>query len=465
MKTSLSPSAAWLCGSAALGVIATLAVATPTFGWRCAADARDISAVFGSNAITVTNNASDCRYVATAVYRLYADGTRQRQSYYSNLFEFQPGETRTYTMLPIPYCDHVIDIVAGNPILVGPSGPAQYGNLLIAEHVNDLPGSCGAFDTNVLSYQAPILYGLIPASPSLSSGASPTTLPVVLSTPTPAPSIFVSAPAPSPVIARQTPAPMVFSPSPIPLPSPATRPSVIGKIKKTTEEAGAMQESKDSDWWVNSGAYFMIDDRIGRTVQGNLPADNPWRVAYAAANPVDTDNGYHPQNIFRLVTRTAKKNVTQEGYFRINEYHDESKSPNRAEHNGLLFFSRYKNSGNLYYAGIRVDGNMVIKKKVNGTYHTLALVRVYPGTYDRALQPNLIPERTWIGLKTVVADEPGGVRVRAYMDRDRAGTWTLVAEAVDDGASWGPLLNAGYAGTRTDFMDVEIADMRLVSQP
>lgn len=226
----------------------------------------------------------------------------------------------------------------------------------------------------------------------------------------------------------------------------------------TVTEAGTMDESPDDSWWVNSGAYFFVKNSIGSTIQGSLGIDDPWRKRYASANPTDTDGGLRPQNIFRLVTKSIWQNAAQEGYFWINRY-NASASPNRAEHNGFLFFNRYRDGNNLYYTGIRVDGRVVIKKKLAGRYYTLSSAPVYNGTYHRDLNPNLIPTGVWIGLKTVVRDNTdGSVTIEVYVDKAGNGSWSLAARALDNGTTWGsPIRGGAHAGIRTDFMDVDVS--------
>ena len=41
----------------------------------------------------------------------------------------------------------------------------------------------------------------------------------------------------------------------------------------TFEETGEMSSSKMQYWWLNSGAYFYVEDSVGRTIQGELPKD------------------------------------------------------------------------------------------------------------------------------------------------------------------------------------------------
>src|SRR5262245_22334943 len=144
------------------------------------------------------------------------------------------------------------------------------------------------------------------------------------------------------------------------------------------EATGAMAASANPDWWVSSGARFLSSGGLGMTLQGFLPENDPWRIAYSLQNPVDTDDGYRPQNIFRMATKAAWLVTEEEVYFHIRAINT-SESPNRQGHNGVFLFSRYLDSNNLYVAGLRVDGAAVVKKKLAGAYTTLAYQKVYPG--------------------------------------------------------------------------------------
>jgi hypothetical protein len=307
---------------------------------------------------------------------------------------------------------------------------------------------------------------------------TPTTTPVIAtSTPVIATTTVIITPATTtpnvPVVSTSTPevststatttsGVIATTTSPVIIPTPAPVPVVSGyglNQNTTVVESDSLGNSANSNWWVNSGGYFYINNGIGKTVQGSLPTTDKWQQLYASSNALDTDNGFHPQNIFRLVTKSSWKNYTEQGYFKINAY-NESASPNRAEHNGFLFFNRYQDGQNLYYTGIRVDGYAVIKKKLNSTYYTMDYKRVFPGTYNRTSNPNLIPKNVWIGLRSVVKDNPDGtVSIKVYADLQNNGTWALIAEATDNGSQYGPVISASAsAGIRTDFMDVEVKD-------
>src|SRR5262245_17082031 len=67
------------------------------------------------------------------------------------------------------------------------------------------------------------------------------------------------------------------------------------------EEAGGEGESESPYWWLDSGGELRIENGTGKTVQGDLPAFNIWRLRYALSSAEDTENGQKPQNLFRIV--------------------------------------------------------------------------------------------------------------------------------------------------------------------
>lgn len=233
----------------------------------------------------------------------------------------------------------------------------------------------------------------------------------------------------------------------------------------TLYESASPDTSTSPYWWVNSGGLLDLKDGRGLTMQGKLETFSPWRLLYAASNPVDTDDGYHPQNIFRLVSRDSWENSSQEVYFKIIAS-NHSDSPNRNASNGLLLFDRYQDSDNLYYAGVRVDGTAVIKKKKDGRYYTLAQKKVFTGLYDSVSNHNLLPINRWIGVRSVVVtDSDGSVSLDLYMDMNWNEDWVLTLSARDDNQSYGgtAIHGAGHGGLRTDFMDVMFDNYRLQS--
>jgi hypothetical protein len=229
------------------------------------------------------------------------------------------------------------------------------------------------------------------------------------------------------------------------------------------EETGKMETSGNQYWWVNSGAFLYVGNGTGKTIFGDLDKGSLWQKKYKDYNSKETDGGLHPQNIFRLVTRSKWKNYRQECYYKIGKY-ILSKAKERSESNGILLFNRYQDGDNLYYTGLRVDGTAIIKKKKKGKYYTMAQKAFYPGVYNKKKNPNLLPIGKWIGVKSEVRDNPDGtVTVSVYIDKNRSGEWVLALTAIDNGKSFGgaAIKDEGYAGIRTDFMDVEFDDYKI----
>lgn len=230
----------------------------------------------------------------------------------------------------------------------------------------------------------------------------------------------------------------------------------------TLYESGSMDESTSPYWWVNSGAKLSLSEGLGQTIQGNLLQTDRWRLIYAIADPIDTDSGARPQNIFRLVTRSTWNNVRLEASYYITA-DNFSSSQNRNASNGLLLMSRYTMDGDtLYYAGIRVDGTAVIKKKINGIYYTMAQEPVFPGTYSisgsTGTSKNLLPHKTWIRLRSDTVTNPdGSVTVKLSMQNPDGTGWQKLLTATDTGqyGNTAPIIGARYSGIRTDFMDVK----------
>ncbi|MGH7803158.1 MAG: hypothetical protein ACREQJ_02320 [Candidatus Binatia bacterium] len=223
-----------------------------------------------------------------------------------------------------------------------------------------------------------------------------------------------------------------------------------------------MTESANTDWWLNSGGRLTFRDGVGKTLRGELPVGDRWRVAYERGDPLDTEAGAHPQNLFRLVTRQKWLDARQELRFRVRTV-SASGSLNRNETNGVLLFHRYQDGDSLYYAGLRFDGAAVIKKKHGGIYSTLAYRQIYGGTWDRDQLPSLVPVDRWLGLRTEIEDEPGGgVRIAVFVqDPERGEEWKEAVAAVDLGKEAPQIVHEGHAGIRTDFAEVEFDDYRI----
>jgi hypothetical protein len=229
------------------------------------------------------------------------------------------------------------------------------------------------------------------------------------------------------------------------------------------DEKGEMSHSSSPYWWVSSGGFMELKGGVGRTIQGGMDLGEKCQVDYDLVNPIDTDDGRHPQNIFRMVLRSKEQDVSQEMFYKIEKI-NLSASLNRNQSNGLLQMSRYLDQDNLYYTGLRVDGQATIKKKYRGDYYDLDDEPVIAGVYDRELNPNFLPVGAWIGLRTVIKNlDAARVSIKLFADIGRTGTWSLVASATDDGVSYGgpALTDAGYVGVRTDFMNAQFEDFSL----
>jgi hypothetical protein len=230
-------------------------------------------------------------------------------------------------------------------------------------------------------------------------------------------------------------------------------------------EAGAEGETSSPYFWLNSGGKFIMRDGIGLTVQGELRPTDGTRLLYSAMNPLDTDDGYHPQNTLRLVTRADWQDIQESVSFNIKRL-ELSDTPNRDGYSGVFLFGRYYDSDNLYYVGIRQDGQAVIKKKIGGVYYTLASKQLFGSIedYDRFLNPNLMPENTWMGLRATFDNyTSSSVRVRLYIDRHNTGRWEYVMTTIDKGAGGPALVQPGKAGIRSDYMDMQFDNLDIRS--
>jgi hypothetical protein len=230
------------------------------------------------------------------------------------------------------------------------------------------------------------------------------------------------------------------------------------------EESGNLQESRSPYWWLNSGGRLYIADGIGRTAEEDN-AGEKWRRLYKASSPEDTDEGEHPQNIFRLLTKSKWESTRQEVKFKLEKI-ILSESENRNDSNGVLLMQRYQDRDNLYYAGVRVDGNAVVKKKKEGNYYTLAITPLFysEALYNRDTTPNIIPGQKWIGIRSeVTTDTLGRVHISFSADKQNNGSWQKVIDIVDSGQIGGaPIVGPGLSGIRTDFLEAEFDDFRIV---
>lgn len=225
-------------------------------------------------------------------------------------------------------------------------------------------------------------------------------------------------------------------------------------------EAGTPELSGSPYWWISSGGQLIVKSGTGQSLQGNTPTSNKWNLAYAKSNPIETDNGSHPQNLFSMFARTKILDSDQSVTFKINQ-DNLTNSANRNPWNGVLLVSRWQDNGNFYYSGIRVDGHVIIKKKVNGTYKTLVETSLLTGTWNATSNPDLIPKNTWIKIRNVTyTDSSGATHIQLYTDLNQSGNWKLATEVVDTSSS---INTPGLSGIRSDFMDIELDNYSLSS--
>ncbi len=237
--------------------------------------------------------------------------------------------------------------------------------------------------------------------------------------------------------------------------------SYLFSITGTLNETDTSILSTSPYWWVDSGGQMTIANGVGSTITGDLPSTNAWNKIYATNFPVATDNGTHPQNVFQMFTNASVQNPSVQIY--MNRVRDNlANTANRHTFNGESIIARYKDGNNFYYAGIRADGAVVIKKRLNGVYTTLASKKILAGTYDATLNPDLIPLGNWIGLKFIVTDSSAGPKLSLFTDIGRTGSWSLAISAIDDAVKYGsPIAGPGLVGIKSDYADVQFDDFLL----
>lgn len=248
---------------------------------------------------------------------------------------------------------------------------------------------------------------------------------------------------------------------PAPTVTPPARSSFIYTFDQDgiLAETGKRNESSSRYFWVSSGGRMLMKSGIGSTILGKLTADDPTRVLYGKMNPLDTDNGYQPQNTFRLVSSSEWGNAETSVRFNIVRT-NLTATPNRDGYSGVFLMGRYSDQYNLYYIGIRHDGLAVIKKKIKGTYYTLATAQVFgdKATYHKTTNANMIPIEKWMSLKGTFENLPdGSVRITGYLAKDGTNSFTKIVTALDTGTGGSPLFK-GASGLRTDYMDVQFDD-------
>ncbi len=199
----------------------------------------------------------------------------------------------------------------------------------------------------------------------------------------------------------------------------------------TLFEAASASQTSSPYFWLKDGGQLVINNGVGSTLKGDksffmlglLPVQNSSTAVY----------------MNRLV-----ENIPL--------------ASDRNGYNGESIIARYTNENNYYYAGLRSDGYVVIKKKVNGVFKTLAQKQVYAGTYDAVKNPNLIPHNVWIGLKLSVMNDASGIpQLTLSTDAGRTGVWKQVLTATDS-ATFGAPLASGVGGIQSDHADMQFDD-------
>ncbi len=222
-------------------------------------------------------------------------------------------------------------------------------------------------------------------------------------------------------------------------------------------EAGSAGASWSPYLWLQSGGYLDIANGVGSTITGALPVSDPMHATYANAYAVSSDGGAHPQNLFRLFTKASMGDGSASIY--VDRTADNlANTANRRPYTGESVIVRYQDAGHYYYAGIRDDGYAVIKKDVGGTYETLAAAKVFPGTYNSASNPSLIPLGQWIGMKLDAVNTSSGVALTFSTDVGKTGTWKPVLSATDTS---NPITAAGTVGIESDYSDASFDNLRL----
>jgi hypothetical protein len=204
---------------------------------------------------------------------------------------------------------------------------------------------------------------------------------------------------------------------------------------------------------------LVIENDIGHTILKVAPEASEWSWRYRRNNPLDTDAGRYPQNLFRLLTKNTVGDADVSASFEIRAI-NMTDTPNRDTWSGIFVMTRYQDADNLYYAGLRQDGHAVIKKKVGGVYYTLGEVPHFQShlTYNKYTNPNLIPGQSWMRLKVRTEAEDDGMHITLFIDQGESGEWQEILSAVDTGTGGKMHSDPGHVGIRTDYMDVAFDD-------
>lgn len=228
------------------------------------------------------------------------------------------------------------------------------------------------------------------------------------------------------------------------------------KFFSTVDETSDPNNSNSYDWQLTSGGYYDLNKGVLRVNQVDLPSDHKWAKAYATN--VDAEGGAHPENIARIISRQSDfQNFTLSSTFQINRV-SLSDSPNRTGDKGLFHMVKYNSQDDLYYCGIRLDGDAVIKRKAGSVYSTLAQIKWWPGEYDKTTHPCLIPVGVTIGLKTIVKSINGVTSLTFFVTEPGTTRYIPVLTVSDN---YPALSGPGKIGFRGDFLSWQLDDISI----
>lgn len=189
---------------------------------------------------------------------------------------------------------------------------------------------------------------------------------------------------------------------------------------------------RSSTWIVTSGSLF-VHDNTG------------WTGVPDRGSPGPTSATVTDSSVFRAVTQNADfQNVTVSFGLLVQRFVPPAtgKTPGWQ---GVHVFLRYQSPSLLYVVSVdRVDGVIVIKKKVSGgtvdggTYYTLASVN------GKSVSGR------WEQVRASVVNEGAGVDIKLWLDGQ------LRLQAVDNGiGDVPPITQPGRVGIRGDFTEFE----------
>jgi hypothetical protein len=150
-----------------------------------------------------------------------------------------------------------------------------------------------------------------------------------------------------------------------------------------------------------------------------------------------------------LIQKIAWKDYSFSATVKIDEWILNSQSNSLVpEWSGVHLFARYITENDLYVASIRKDGQVVIKKKLNGIYTTLSTTK-YSSAEIGASFSNYIQLKKWYTFKITIVN----LLLSFYIND------TLILQALDDSQT---SINSGTSGIRFDYVKASIRDGSLL---